>query len=112
MSNDMPEEIYVRKVTKKTLSAIRPESPILLGCLDGKLMRTKYIRADLVPQWQLMETAPEDGSYFLIWCEQTGCVNNKKRHVVTSIRDGYFTDLMFYDEPKFWMQLPKPPTEE
>lgn len=67
MSDDMPEEIYVRKVTEKTLSAIRPESPILLGCLGGKLMRTKYVRADLVPQWQPIETAPRDGTEIILY---------------------------------------------
>lgn len=46
-NNEMPDEIYVRCVTEKTLSAVRPDSPIAQAEWAGRLKRTKYIRADL-----------------------------------------------------------------
>lgn len=50
-SDDMPEEIYVRPVSKKTLSAVRPESPLVNSSVERP--HIKYIRADkAVPEGQ------------------------------------------------------------
>lgn len=43
---ELPDEIYVRAVTDKTLSAVRPDSPIAQAEWTGRLKRTKYVRAD------------------------------------------------------------------
>lgn len=45
--SEMPDSVFVRKVTNKTLSAVRPESPIVCECHANKLKRTKYIRHDI-----------------------------------------------------------------
>jgi len=42
----LPDKIYVRAVTDKTLSAVRPESPIAQAEWSGRLKRTEYVRAD------------------------------------------------------------------
>ena len=43
----LPDKIYVRAVTNKTLSAVRPDSPIAQAEWTGKLKRTEYIRSDI-----------------------------------------------------------------
>jgi len=63
-------------------------------------------------RWQPIESAPEDGSYFVAWCTQVGCQDIKTRPLVTRIIDGMFEGLMFYDDPTHWMPLPNPPEEK
>ena len=58
--------------------------------------------------WMDIESAPEDGSYFLIWCEQEGCQNNKSRPLVTRVKDGLYEGLMFFDEPTHYRPITKP----
>lgn len=62
--------------------------------------------------WRTMDSAPRDGTPFIIWCEQTGLQNNKSRHLITKVKDGLYEGLMFFDEPTHWRPLPAPPRGE
>lgn len=70
----------------------------------------EYIRADLSPQWQPIETAPKDGTWILIWLDWIG-------HPMSSAFDNgswqnlpWVANSKLYN-PTHWMPLPKPPTE-
>ena len=58
MNNEMPDEIYVRTVHGKILSAVRPESPLVNSSVERP--HIKYIRADkAVPEgWKLVPIEP------------------------------------------------------
>ena len=63
-------------------------------------------------KWQPIETAPDNGTYFIAWVTQKGCENIKTRPLVTRVKDGLYEGLMFFDDPLYWMPLPTPPTEK
>ena len=99
MTDKMPNEIWV------------DENNSILDRLDTPMEGdTKYIRADLTPQWQPIETAPKDGVEILGFDSK-----NKTYHV--TIYDGYSwhnPDNHYYSEalgfyPTHWMPLPTPP---
>ncbi len=90
---------------------------------DGSPSRTwyeeqgKFKRADLVPQWHPMETAPE-GKDILVYCEETGemfvvfwamqVTTEKYNWVIARAHDG---TCFICANPTHWMLLPKPPKE-
>lgn len=84
---------------------------------DGE---TEYIRADLVPQWQPIETAPKDGTNVDLW--GVNHLNwNKSGERITNISWGIVSDWLGREredwqhgrgedfEPTHWMPQPTPP---
>jgi len=79
-------------------------------------MGTKYIRADFVPQWQPIETAPNDGKTKALY----GCFKEKKWYECISKRGNGVggkhvnvpTGFRSYTGATHWMPLPKPPEKE
>lgn len=74
----------------------------------------EYIRADLVPQWQPIETAPMDGTRILL------CRPN---HIIPVCEGWYENNYIksfhwrcydggVYKGPIYWMPLPQPPMED
>jgi len=74
----------------------------------------EYIRADMAPQWQDMETCPMDSTRVLLAVEIDG-----EMHVASGGFDDHWTGQCWvFDskripvgtKPNRWMPLPKPPT--
>ena len=96
-------------------------------CAQEKSDDVQYIRADLVPQWQDIETAPKDGQWFLTarfidGCEaeyEVGAYDPSIHRSFNERPDGLFEakDTQIYDWRGFnsfnrathWMPLPTPP---
>lgn len=80
-------------------------------------LTAEYIRADLVPQWQPVETAPKDGSRFLMYV-RNATPHNRVRvgmwlgrgagWVVYGWKDTHGN----FHEPTLWQPLPEPPCDE
>ena len=64
----------------------------------------EYIRADLVPQWQPIETAPKDGTVILLWNDRCELAFWNGR----SWDDGDFHDDLGHGFTH-WQPLPTPP---
>lgn len=88
---------------------------------DGDVMAefsaVEYIRADLVPQWQPIETAPKDGQVIIVWDGEAWEVTawGKVSHVpIYGFLQVLFRDVNDIDllnpQPTHWMPLPNPPT--
>ena len=75
-----------------------------VGSIDN--LTHQYIRADLVPQWQPIETAPKDGAQILVEVM-------KGYYQVVSFRDGQWrenTNSMALRKPFLrWVTIPKMP---
>ena len=76
--------------------------------------KTKYIRADLVPQWQPIETAPKDGTAILSTWPSLFKDQDKWFIQPVFFRDGIWLHLWDHDEtlplnPTHWQPLPSPP---
>lgn len=73
------------------------------------LNSTEYIRADLVPQWQPIDTAPKDGTYviglFNGLVAQMKWSNGSGSHCYHWMALGRWTPI----DPTHWMPLPEPP---
>jgi hypothetical protein len=75
--------------------------------------RQEYVRADLVPQWQPIETAPKDGTDVMVWDGEVRTLSTwgKTAHVPIygwlqiAWADPEDADLM-YPQPTHWMPLP------
>jgi len=66
----------------------------------------KYIRANLVPQWQPIETAPKDGTEILVFHPE------RNEQFVCYLKEGYWMfapDAALATDPTHWMPLPNPP---
>jgi len=82
----------------------------------GGSLDAEYIRADLVPQWQPIETAPRDGTDFMVWNGEVMTLSTwgKTAHVPIygwlqiAWADPEDADLM-YPQPTHWMPRPNPP---
>jgi hypothetical protein len=81
---------------------------------DGKFFRaatsTRYIRADLVPQWQPIETAPKDGTWVLVWSYSRVAVSffcEKENEWCSDWQD--YQEHYNNESPTHWMPLPAPP---
>lgn len=77
---------------------------------DWQGPEAEYIRADLVPDWKPIETAPKDGSEILGYVG-SGYVGGAI--VLHALNDGdTWHDWDAYAwEPTHWMPLPKPPKD-
>jgi hypothetical protein len=103
---DMPEEIYAGKSNE-------------YGCfwnnahqLTGGEITTKYIRADLVPQWQDISTAPKDGTEILLQGKAVPPHEGRYVTVGYGFDDGWRTyQGLLTNQPTRWMPLPEPPKE-
>ena len=65
----------------------------------------RYIRADLVPQWQPIETAPHDNKRILVYVPRYGSMS-------ASFDDGRFNLHACLNKqalPTHWMPLPEVP---
>ena len=66
----------------------------------------EYIRADLVPQWQPIETAPKDGTDILVYHPE------HREQFVCYFLGGlwhYSLDTALGSNPTHWQPLPTPP---
>ena len=104
-----PERISVDFNGNKTASVIS-DVPEILGTLE-------YIRADLAPQWQPIETAPKDGTGFTYfqklpfgqhWIGSAVCYYGKFLHVQWNGNEGEWVCI----SPSYWMPLPTPPGQQ
>jgi hypothetical protein len=83
----------------------------------------EYIRADLVPGWQTIETAPKDGSNLDLWCRREHCHGHVDYVRICNASWGDMVDFVgnIYQGwqgiqspyhtliPTHWMPLPTPP---
>ena len=79
---------------------------------DGRLV--EYIRADLVPQWMPIDTAPKDGQAILSTWPSLFKDQDKWFIQPVFFRDGIWLHLWDHDEtmplnPTHWQPLPNPP---
>lgn len=82
---------------------------------------TEYVRADLVPQWQTIETAPKDGTSVLVWARWDwdgmagdGCSEPYDAQVAHYEGKNFFAKTFnpYVDiavNPTHWMPIPNPP---
>ena len=108
--SDAPEFIYARPIGATVDWTGAASGPWALD--DPHNTGTEYIRADLSPQWQPIETAPRDGAQILAY----GAHQHYPEEYTTKIQwwsDGIngwgATGVSII--PTHWMPLPKPPTE-
>lgn len=73
----------------------------------------EYIRADLIPQWQPIETAPKDSIPILVWDEYY----LMRIAIFDEKFNGFHTDAPCVEDvdrlmlnPTYWMPLPELPT--
>lgn len=111
---DMPDEIYVIPANEQMGIQF-----VGWDFLSGGTKAKKYVRADLVPQWQLIETAPiSNGSNtFLVFIQGHGCC------VCYRLKDDVLGLNLFNSSKPLlhqnritaathWMPLPQPPKME
>ena len=86
----------------------------------------EYIRADLVPQWQPIETAPRDGTIIDVWLGDADmrdvefyCTHGTRRSPGWWFSNGKFRPLgglepamTVFVTPTHWMPLPNPPEDK
>ena len=112
--SDIPEEIYVIPANEQMGIQF-----VGWDFLSGDTKAEKYIRADLVPQWHPIETAPRDGSYIILYRPSNDgrhkdAVREGKYHRygmsdTWRVRSGGVWDI---DAPTHWMPMPQPPKGE
>lgn len=66
----------------------------------------EYIRADLVPQWMPIETAPRDGARVLVYSENCIAIAGYSTDY-NSWCENYYDNL--WHDPTHWQPLPSPP---
>jgi hypothetical protein len=80
-------------------------------CNQEKSDDVQYIRADLVPQWQDIETAPKDGTFILAFGNGVA-IHNCHYIAEWSEGDGWICSYSDVDvTPSHWMPLPNPPEQ-
>jgi hypothetical protein len=73
----------------------------------------EYIRADLVPQWQPIETAPKDGAWVICLVGGDaieGVMRNGRWNYISLNSHGCGCCGDDDPEPTHWMPLPAPPS--
>lgn len=92
------------------------------GCAPSSTLAADYwhtwqaalqSRQQLSDAWQLIETAPRDGTKFDVWCSVESCrftdVYWYDRHGSFAKDHGYpVSTTIFYHEPTHWQPLPAP----
>lgn len=112
--SDAPEFIYARPIGATVDWTGAASGPWALD--DPHNTATEYIRADLSPQWQPIETAPRDGTSILTYPHFRV---THWAHDVLSLSgsgwagrwDEYMDAFAEVSKATHWMLLPKPPTE-
>lgn len=105
--SDAPERIWTTSGGDAG-SWTTTQSRMAVHMPDG--WQVEYVRADLVPQWQPIETAPKDGSEFLCWSKGWRYPHMAYWESEYMSFENPFT-YDFMDQPTHWMPLPAPPTE-
>ena len=100
MSDDMPGVIYTKPDNHT------PSAGTYCDVNDGG---TKYIRADLVPGWQPIETAPCDKKVLIT----DGIESPTTAKCSFANANWYEWDSgeCLYDWPEYWQPLPEPPQD-
>ena len=100
--SDFPENIFIGRDDDICVLEIEEDADFI-EVYDSY---QQYIRADLVPQWQPIETAPKDGAQILVEVM-------KGYYQVVSFRDGQWrenTNSMALRKPFLrWVTIPKMP---
>lgn len=61
--------------------------------------------------WLPIETAPKDGTKYLVYVEKPMHQNKEPEIMITCEKDGLYDGLMFFHDPTHWQPLPQPPKE-
>lgn len=116
--SDMPKEIWA--ISKVWCGNPKSKVSYTISCIDAddSPRGIKYIRADLVPQWQPIETAPKAGSevFMVTGMTEQPCVvtRSAKNWRETGYPFAAYHTGVVFAEDKFthWMPLPTPPAQE
>lgn len=105
---DFPEEIHVGQDYDTRVLEIE-DGGNLVEIYDYS---QRYIRADLVPQWQPIETAPHDADVILAsppsptnreWLFEVGAASTGRRF------DNGYSSMSFHGHATHWMPISKVP---
>ena len=77
-----------------------------VNCKARPMRPTRYVRADLVPHWQPIETAPEMQAV-LTWSKRDGRVIG-----VNTGEEWLMASDVKVDPPTMWQPLPAPPAQD
>jgi len=102
--SDAPERIWAWEIDH----SYDPAGYYMLGEGDDT---TEYIRADLSPQWQPIESAPENAPT-RIWCGKAmdAELDMGTWYIADPSNKGRLT-LEFFGVPTHWKYMDDPPTE-
>ena len=104
--------------TPERIVAWWPIGQSIGGCVDrnqdiipehGLGSEVEYLRADLVPQWQPIETAPKDGTVVLLG--RADYYPKSGYWVEHEFQDWWGWDRDRACPPTHWMPLPEPPQD-
>ncbi len=113
--SSMPERIYAYESRHKTPGGICIGNGFLnsLEFIGKPENYTEYVRADLVPQWQPIETCPKPSGQVLLATKNSvsGFSVFNGHWFKTGNRFEYDCHFAPNEQPSYWMPLPKPPKE-
>ena len=109
--SDIPERIFINITDEDEDGAY--------GDWSEELGSHEYIRADLSPQWQGIETAPKDGTEILafgvMWSDVVARGEREGDPAgiwIVAYKSGHWqTNTLGHMRPTHWRQRPEPPTE-
>jgi hypothetical protein len=113
---DMPEEI-----TLGDFYAPAPMSEQFYSVMDDKTKmqprkQAKYIRADLVPRWQTIDSAPKDGTRVMLYVPPYGAMCGHNQFTINPYMNNdvwHLSSCLNKEaQPTHWMPLPQPPNNE
>ena len=118
--DNAPERIWA-KVHGASTDILTGQRELLGGWNErARNGQAEYIRADLVPQWHHMETAPRDGTPVDLWVINHLSYDKHSSRMV-NVKFGPVQDWMGIErddwqhgrgedcEPTHWMPIPAPP---
>ena len=104
-----PDKIW-HIIDRKGKVSTDPDAHVM-PCDGVKDAYDEYIRADLVPTWQPIETAPKDGTSILICTEGMKSPWSARWEKMRRVPDRWVSagiGAVPFD-PSFWQPLPTPP---